>query len=57
MRAAFEDFESVRLPELKVENPTLRLSQLKQIMRKEWQKHPNNPINKQQAELAKVGPS
>jgi hypothetical protein len=54
MRAAFEDFEKARLPELKVENPSLRLSQLKQLLRKEWQKHPNNPVNKQLAELAKV---
>lgn len=54
MRAAFEDFEKVRLPELKVENPSLRLSQLKQLLRKEWQKHPSNPINKQLADLAKV---
>jgi hypothetical protein len=54
MKAAFEDFEKVRLPELKVENPSLRLSQLKQMLRKEWQKHPSNPINKQLAELAKA---
>ena len=54
MRAAFEDFEKVRLPELKVENPSLRLSQLKQLLRKEWQKHPSSPINKQLADLAKV---
>ena len=54
MKAAFEDFEKVRLPELKTENPTLRLSQLKQLLRKEWQKHPTNPINRQLAELAKA---
>ena len=35
MKATFEDFEKVRLPELKVENPSLRLSQLKQLMGKE----------------------
>ena len=55
MKAAFEDFEKVRLPELKAENPSLRLSQLKQMLRKEWQKHPNNPVNKQLADLAKGG--
>ena len=45
MKAAYEEFESVRLPELKAENPNLRLSQLKQMLRKEWLKHPNNPLN------------
>jgi hypothetical protein len=29
---------------LKKENPSLRLSQLKQMLFKEWQKHPKNPI-------------
>ncbi len=45
MKAAYEDFEKDRLPALKSENPTLRMSQLKQILRKEWMKHPNNPLN------------
>lgn len=45
MKAAYEDFEKERLPELKAENPNLRLSQLKQILRKEWLKHPSNPFN------------
>ena len=45
MKAAYEEFEAERLPQLKVENQTLRLSQLKQLLRKEWMKHPNNPLN------------
>jgi len=45
MKAAYEEFETERIPQLKIENPTLRLSQLKQLLRKEWQKHPNNPLN------------
>ena len=45
MKAAYEEFEQERLPQLKAENPTLRLSQLKQLLRKEWNKHPNNPLN------------
>jgi len=45
MKAAYEEFEEERLPQLKAENPTLRLSQLKQLLRKEWNKHPNNPLN------------
>lgn len=49
MKAAYEDFEKLRLPQLKTENPNMRLSQLKQMLRKEWQKHPNNPLNIQLA--------
>ena len=56
MKATFKRYEEVRLPELKVENPSLRLSQLKQLMGKEWLKHPSNPINKQLAELNDSAP-
>jgi len=52
MKAAYEDFENVRLPQLKSENPSMRLSQLKQMLRKEWQKHPDNPLNKAMAAAA-----
>jgi len=45
MKAAYEEFEKNRLPILKVENPNLRLSQLKQLLRKEWMKSPQNPFN------------
>lgn len=45
MRAAYAAFEERRLPELKVEKPTLRLSQLKQLLKKEWMKSPENPLN------------
>ena len=45
MKAAYEEFEKSRLPVLKVENPNLRLSQLKQLLRKEWMKSPQNPFN------------
>ncbi|XP_076052026.1 coiled-coil domain-containing protein 124 [Oratosquilla oratoria] len=44
MAAAFRAFEAERMPQLKKENPTLRLSQLKQMLRKEWMKSPQNPI-------------
>ncbi|XP_018332290.1 coiled-coil domain-containing protein 124 [Agrilus planipennis] len=46
MKAAYNAFEERRLKELKDENPTLRLSQLKQLVFKEWQKSPENPLNK-----------
>ncbi|XP_042242183.1 coiled-coil domain-containing protein 124-like [Homarus americanus] len=48
MVAAFKAFEAVRLPQIKKENPNSRLSQQKQQLRKEWQKSPDNPINKRQ---------
>lgn len=46
MKAAYNAFEERRLKELKLENPSLRLSQLKQMIFKEWQKSPENPLNK-----------
>lgn len=33
------------MPIIKEQNPTLRLSQLKQILKKEWMKSPENPLN------------
>jgi len=51
MKAAYEEFENIRLPQLKSENPNLRLSQLKQMLRKEWMKCPDNPQNKKLAAM------
>ncbi|BFZ01470.1 hypothetical protein BsWGS_04509 [Bradybaena similaris] len=45
MKAAYAEFEESRLPSLKQENPNMRLSQLKQILKKEWMKSPLNPMN------------
>lgn len=45
MAGAFKAFEEARMPHVKKENPGMRLSQLKQMIRKEWQKSPDNPIN------------
>ena len=45
MKAAFNAFEQVRYRQLKAENPTLKRSQLKDILWKEWQKSPENPMN------------
>jgi len=45
VKAAFTAFEERRLPQLKAENSNLRLSQLKQLLKKEWQKSPENPLN------------
>lgn len=46
MKAAYNEFEQRELPIIKQENPNLRLSQLKQILYKQWQKSPDNPMNK-----------
>ena len=45
MKAAFAQFEEDRLPALKAENPNMRLSQIKQMIRREWLKSPDNPLN------------
>lgn len=45
LKAAYNSFEEINLPRLKAENPSLRLSQLKQMLRKEWLKSPQNPMN------------
>lgn len=46
MRAAYLEFEEENLERLKKENPNMRLSQIKQLLKKEWQKSPKNPMNK-----------
>lgn len=48
LKATFLAFEESRLRQLQVENPTLKHSQLKAILFKEWQKSPQNPLNKTQ---------
>ncbi|XP_076237582.1 coiled-coil domain-containing protein 124 [Calliopsis andreniformis] len=45
MKAAYASFEERMMPVIKEQNPTLRLSQLKQILKKEWMKSPENPLN------------
>lgn len=45
LKAAFTAFEEANMPRIKSENPTLRMSQLKQILRKEWMRSPENPLN------------
>lgn len=46
MKAAYTAFEEKYLPIYKQENPTLRMSQLKQMLFKEWQKSSENPLNR-----------
>lgn len=47
MKAAYKAYEDAEMPIIKAENPSLKLSQLKQIIFKNWQKAPENPFNKQ----------
>ena len=44
-KAAYSAFEETRLPELKLEHPGLRLNQMKDLIRKEFEKSPLNPFN------------
>ena len=44
MKAAYAAYESRQLPLLKEQNPNLRLSQIKQMIKKDWQKSPENPM-------------
>lgn len=45
VKAAYAAFEETNLPRLKAEYPNLRLSQLKQMLKKDWMKSPENPLN------------
>lgn len=45
VKAAYAVFEERRLPELRVEHPGLRLTQMKEMIRKEFGKSPENPMN------------
>ena len=45
MKAAYLAYEENRMPSLKEENPGLKYSQLKELLWREWQKSPENPLN------------
>ncbi|GLG95473.1 Coiled-coil domain-containing protein [Gryllus bimaculatus] len=45
LKAAYTAFEEANMPRIKAENPNLRLSQMKQLLRKEWMRSPENPLN------------
>lgn len=49
MKAAFTAYEEQNMARLKQENPNMRLSQLKQLLKKEWMKSPENPMNQRHA--------
>ncbi|KAI5955930.1 hypothetical protein KGF54_001432 [Candida jiufengensis] len=45
VKAAFKAYEDKRLPEIRKENPGLRLQQVKNLVFKEFQKSKENPMN------------
>lgn len=45
VKAAYNAYEEKRLPEMRKENPGLRLNQIKNLLFKEFQKSPENPMN------------
>lgn len=45
VKAAFAAYEDKRLPEMRKEHPGLRLQQIKNLLFKEFQKSPDNPMN------------
>ncbi|KAJ3278263.1 hypothetical protein HK104_002515 [Borealophlyctis nickersoniae] len=47
VKSAWAVFEEREMPRLKAENPTLRHTQLKQMLQKMWKKSPENPMNQQ----------
>lgn len=47
LKAAYTAFEERELPRLREENSHLRMSQVRQLLRKEWMKSPDNPLNQQ----------
>jgi hypothetical protein len=47
MKSAYLAYEQRMMPILKQENPSLRLSQLNQLLQKEWKKSPENPLNQE----------
>ncbi|XP_038073176.1 coiled-coil domain-containing protein 124-like isoform X2 [Patiria miniata] len=49
VKAAYKAFEDLNLPRLKAENPNLRMSQLKQMLKKDWARSPDNPLNQRTA--------
>ena len=51
MKAAYTKFEDENMPRLRAENPNMRLSQVKQMLKKQWMKSPENPLNQRFAQL------
>lgn len=50
LKAAHAAFEERELPRVRAENPNMRMSQMKQVLRKEWMRSPENPMNQVHSE-------
>jgi len=50
MKAAFMEWTDQNMERVRSEKPGLKLSQYKQMLFKEWQKSPSNPLNKARLE-------
>ncbi|EFA76507.1 hypothetical protein PPL_10275 [Heterostelium album PN500] len=48
MKAAYQAYEEQNLPQLRKENPSLRFTQVKQLLWNQWLKAPENPFNQVQ---------
>uniref|UniRef100_A0AC35TU95 Coiled-coil domain-containing protein n=1 Tax=Rhabditophanes sp. KR3021 TaxID=114890 RepID=A0AC35TU95_9BILA len=42
----YDQFETAKLPSYKSSMPTFRVSQMRHLIKKEWMKSPDNPMNK-----------
>ena len=47
IKSAYAEYEEAQMAVLKEENPTLRHSQLRQTISRNWKKAPENPLNQQ----------
>lgn len=45
VKSAYKEFEESRYPVLKAENPSLKMSGIRQMIKKEWKKSALNPMN------------
>lgn len=45
VKAAYAAYEEEQMPKLRAENPSLRHTQLQQLLWKQWTKAPENPMN------------
>ena len=50
MKASWENFVEERMEKMRKENPSLKRSQIVQLLSMEWRTHPENPIVKAKAQ-------
>ena len=47
LKAAYKEYEAAQLQVVRQDNPGLKLSQAREVVWKNWQKAPENPMNQQ----------